>query len=55
MFKYTDPRLRGEVYSNMNLSVLELKLHKVIFTDKFSEDKLARQRGTEVNQSLHCG
>ena len=37
MFKYTDPSLRGEVYSNMNSGVLELKLHEVHFAVKFSE------------------
>ena len=36
MFEYTDPNLRREVYSNMNLGVYELKLHKVHFADKFS-------------------
>ena len=29
MFKFTDPSLRGEVYLNMNLGVLELKLQEV--------------------------
>ena len=36
MFEFTDPSLRGEVNSNMNLGVLELKLHSVHFADKFS-------------------
>ena len=44
MFEYTDPSLQGEVYSNMNLGVLELRLHKVHFGDKFSEAELARRR-----------
>ena len=29
MFKYTDPSLQGEVYSNTDLVGLEMKLHKV--------------------------
>ena len=29
LFEYTDPSLRGEEDLNMNLGVLELKLHKV--------------------------
>ena len=37
MFKYTDPSLWGEVYLNMNSGVLELKLHKVHFADKYSQ------------------
>ena len=44
MFEYTDPSLRGEVYSNMNFGVLELKLHEVHFADKFSGAELARRR-----------
>ena len=46
MFEYSDPSLQGEVYSNMNLDVLELKLHKVHFADKFSGAKLVRRRRT---------
>ena len=46
MFEYTDPSLRGEVYSNMNSGVLELKLHEVHFADKFSGAELARRRRT---------
>ena len=38
---YTDPSLRGEVYSNINSGVLELKLHKVQFANKFSGAELA--------------
>ena len=29
MFEFTDPSLQGEVNSNMNWVVLELKLHKL--------------------------
>ena len=43
MFEYTDPSLRGEVYSNMNSGVLELKLHEVHFADKFSGAELGRR------------
>ena len=46
MFEYTNQSLRGEVYSNMNLGVLELKLHEVHFADKFSGAELARLRRT---------
>ena len=46
MFKFTDPSLQGEVNSNMNSGVLELKLHKVHFADKFSGAELARKRRT---------
>ena len=46
MFEFTDPSLRGEVNSNMNLGVLELKLHEVHFADKFSGAELARRRRT---------
>ena len=46
MFEYTNPSLRGEVYSTMNSGVLELKLHKVHFADRFSGAELARQRRT---------
>ena len=34
MGKYTKPSLQGEVYSNMSLDVLELKLHEVNFADQ---------------------
>ena len=44
MFEFTDPSLQGEVNSNMNLGVLDLKLHVVHFADKFSEAKLVRLR-----------
>ena len=37
MFEYNNPSLQGEVYLNMNMVVLELKLHKVPFAVKFSE------------------
>ena len=43
MFKHTNPSLQGEVYSNMNLYVLELKLYEVQFADKFSEPSLQVQ------------
>ena len=43
MFEYTDPSLRGQVYSNINSGVLELKLHEVHFAGKFSGAKLARK------------
>ena len=46
MFQYTNPSLRGEVYSNMNSGVLELKLHEGHFVDKFSRAKLASRRRT---------
>ena len=46
MFEFTDPSLRGEVNSNMNSGVLELKLHKVHFADKFSSASQARLRRT---------
>ena len=46
MFEFTDPSLRAEVNSNVNLRVLELKLHEVHFADKFSEAELARLRRT---------
>ena len=46
MFEYTDPSWQGEVYSNMNPGVLELKLYKVHFADMFSRPKLARRRIT---------
>ena len=36
--------LQGEVNLNMNLGVLELKLHEVHFADKFSGAELARRR-----------
>ena len=49
MFEYTDPSLRGEVYLNMNSGVLELKLHKVHFADKFSGAELARRRSFNPN------
>ena len=44
MFEFTDPSLRGEVNSNMNSGVLELKLDKVHFADKFFRAELARRR-----------
>ena len=44
--KFTDPSLQGEVNSNMNLGVLELKLHEVHFSVKFSGAELARRRRT---------
>ena len=44
--EFTDPSLRGEVNSNMNSGVLELKLHEVHFADKFSGAELARRRRT---------
>ena len=46
IFEFTDPSLRGEVNSNMNSGVLELKLHEVHFADKFSGAELARRRRT---------
>ena len=52
MFEYTDPSLLGEVYSNKNSGVLELKLHKVHFADKFSEAELARLRRTCLQGAL---
>ena len=44
MFKYNDSSMQGEVYSNMNSGVLEVKLHKVHFADKFYRAKLGRRR-----------
>ena len=44
MFEYTNPSLRGEVYSIMVMGVLELNLHKVHFAEKFSGAVLARRR-----------
>ena len=52
MFEYTDPSLQGEVYWNMKSGVLELKLHKVHFADKFSGAELAR-RGV-LKAELRC-
>ena len=52
MFEYTDPSLRGEVYSNMNSGVLEMKLHEVHFAVKFSGAELARRRRTCVQSAL---
>ena len=46
MFEFTDPSLRGEVNSNTNSGVLELKLHEVHFAHNFSGAELARQRRT---------
>ena len=50
IFEYTDPSLQGglqgEVYSNMNLCVLKLKLHEVHFADQFPGAELARRRRT---------
>ena len=46
-FKYTQ-----EVYLNMNSGVLELKLHKVHFGDKFSEASRACE--VEENLSAKC-
>ena len=46
MFEYIDPSLRGDVYSNMNSGVLELKLHEVHFADKFSGAEFVRRRRT---------
>ena len=43
MFEYKNPSLRGEVYSNMNSGVLELKVHEVHFAVKFSRAELARR------------
>ena len=46
MFEYTYWSLPGEVYSNMDLGVLKLKLLEVHFANKFSGAELARQRRT---------
>ena len=53
IFEFTDPSLQGEMNSNMNLGVLELKLHKVHLADKFSKAELARLRRIFL-QSAPC-
>ena len=40
MFKFNDPKLGREVNLSKNFGVLEFKLYKVDFADKFSKTEL---------------
>ena len=51
MFELTYPSLDKDVNLNMNLGVLELKLHNVHFTDKFSKAQLASLRRTTLQSA----
>ena len=53
MFEYTDPSLQGEVYSNNNSGVLELKRHKVHFADKFSGAALEKCTECSYNPNVN--